>query len=82
MFADFGESSGPGASPLTGRTGRAGALAYGSSPAALRHPKEDSMTENLHEAGLRSEHAYLAGLASVGLSFVAWATRCAATRSS
>src|SRR3954470_16417207 len=32
------------------------------------------MIEKLHDAGLRSEHAYLAGFASIGLSFAAWAT--------
>jgi hypothetical protein len=32
------------------------------------------MIEKLHEAGLRSEHAYMAGLASIGLSFLAWTT--------
>ncbi len=30
------------------------------------------MIEKLHQAGLRSEHAYLAGTVSIGLSFVAW----------
>jgi hypothetical protein len=33
-----------------------------------------SMIEKLHDAGLRSEHAYMAGLASIGLSFLAWTT--------
>jgi len=28
----------------------------------------------LHEKGLRSEHAYCAGVASIGLSFLSWAT--------
>ena len=32
------------------------------------------MIEKLHEAGLKSEHAYIAGFASIGLSFLAWAT--------
>ena len=32
------------------------------------------MIEKLHDAGLRSEHAYVAGFASIGLSFLAWAT--------
>jgi hypothetical protein len=32
------------------------------------------MIEKLHDAGLRSEHAYMAGLASIGLSFLAWTT--------
>jgi hypothetical protein len=32
------------------------------------------MIEQLHNAGLRSEYAYIAGVASIGLSFVAWAT--------
>ncbi|MGY1437319.1 hypothetical protein [Streptomyces reniochalinae] len=27
----------------------------------------------LHEAGLRSEHAYCAAMASVGISFLSWA---------
>ncbi|MET8942758.1 hypothetical protein ABZX30_03995 [Streptomyces sp. NPDC004542] len=30
--------------------------------------------KKLHDMGVRSEHAYIAGLASVGLSFAAWAT--------
>ena len=32
------------------------------------------MIEKLHEAGLRSEYAYIAGFASIGLSFLPWAT--------
>ena len=30
------------------------------------------MLERLHEQGLRSEHAYLAGFVSIGLSFTSW----------
>lgn len=30
------------------------------------------MIEKLHDAGLRAEHAYLAGAASIGLSFLSW----------
>ncbi|MFB9377077.1 hypothetical protein ACFFKU_02280 [Kineococcus gynurae] len=30
------------------------------------------MIEKLHDAGVRSEWAYAAGFASIGLSFVAW----------
>ena len=30
------------------------------------------MIEKLHEAGLRSEHAYVAGLASIALAALAW----------
>lgn len=30
------------------------------------------MIEKLHDIGVRSEYAYMAGLASIGLSFVAW----------
>jgi len=29
--------------------------------------------KTLHDAGIRSEHAYTAGFASIGLSFAAWA---------
>lgn len=29
--------------------------------------------KKMHEMGIRSEHAYMAGMASVGLSFVTWA---------
>jgi hypothetical protein len=36
--------------------------------------EEERMIEKLHDAGLRSEHAYVAALASIGLSFLAWAT--------
>ena len=32
------------------------------------------MIEKLHDAGLKSEHAYIAGFASIGLSFLAWGT--------
>ena len=32
------------------------------------------MIEQLHDAGLKSEYAYIAGFASIGLSFAAWAT--------
>ncbi|MEU2514627.1 hypothetical protein [Streptomyces syringium] len=32
------------------------------------------MIRKLHDAGLRSEHAYTAALASIGLSFLSWAT--------
>ncbi|MGW4887006.1 hypothetical protein [Streptomyces murinus] len=28
--------------------------------------------KKMHDLGIRSEHAYIAGLASVGLSFVSW----------
>ena len=31
------------------------------------------MIEKLHEAGLRSEYAYVAGFAGIALSFAAWA---------
>ena len=31
------------------------------------------MIERLHDAGLRSEYAYLGGFVSIGLSFAAWA---------
>ncbi|MEV0393141.1 hypothetical protein [Polymorphospora rubra] len=31
------------------------------------------MLERLHEAGLRAEHCYMAGIASIGLSFLSWA---------
>jgi hypothetical protein len=30
------------------------------------------MLEHLHKMGLRAEHLYLAGVASIGLSFVSW----------
>lgn len=30
--------------------------------------------QKMHGMGIRSEHAYLAGLASIGLSMAAWAT--------
>ena len=29
--------------------------------------------KKLHDMGIRSEHAYIAGLASIGLSFASWA---------
>jgi hypothetical protein len=32
------------------------------------------MIGKLHDMGLRSNHAYVAGFASIGLSFLAWAT--------
>jgi hypothetical protein len=32
------------------------------------------MIKKLHEVGLRSEYAYIAGLGSIGLSFLAWAS--------
>jgi len=32
------------------------------------------MIKKLHEMGVRSEHAYWAGAASIGLSILAWAT--------
>ncbi|MET9644815.1 MULTISPECIES: hypothetical protein [Streptomyces] len=32
------------------------------------------MIRKLHDAGLRSEHAYTAALASIGLSVLSWAT--------
>ena len=32
------------------------------------------MIEKLHEVGLRSEHAYIAGFTSIALAAVAWAT--------
>ncbi|WP_333774018.1 hypothetical protein [Streptomyces sp. IBSBF 3136] len=28
--------------------------------------------KKMHDAGIRSEHAYIAGLASIGLSFASW----------
>jgi hypothetical protein len=31
------------------------------------------MLEMLHDRGLRAEHMYMAGIASVGFSFVCWA---------
>ncbi|MEW2300395.1 hypothetical protein AB0958_10540 [Streptomyces sp. NPDC006655] len=30
--------------------------------------------KKLHDMGVRSEHAYIAGLASIGLSFASWLT--------
>jgi hypothetical protein len=30
--------------------------------------------KKLHDMGIRSEHAYIAGLASIGLSFASWVT--------
>lgn len=32
------------------------------------------MISKLHQAGITSEYAYIAGTVSIGLSFVAWAT--------
>jgi hypothetical protein len=32
------------------------------------------MIEQLHDAGIKSDYAYIAGFASIGLSFMAWAT--------
>ncbi|MGV9557374.1 hypothetical protein [Streptomyces sp. NPDC003401] len=32
------------------------------------------IVKKLHEAGVRSEHAYLAATASIGLSLVSWLT--------
>lgn len=32
------------------------------------------MIEKLHEAGVKSEHAYIAGFAGIGLSVLAWST--------
>ncbi|WP_233289132.1 hypothetical protein [Kitasatospora sp. MBT63] len=34
--------------------------------------------KKLHAAGIRSEHAYLAGIASIGLSFTSWMLSAAA----
>jgi hypothetical protein len=31
------------------------------------------MIEKLHEAGFKSDYAYIGGFASIGLSFLAWA---------
>jgi hypothetical protein len=31
------------------------------------------MMEQLHEAGFKSDYAYIAGFASIGLSFAVWA---------
>jgi hypothetical protein len=31
------------------------------------------MISKLHQAGVKSEYAYVAGVASIGLSFLAWA---------
>ena len=42
--------------------------------------QEKAMIEKLHEAGLRSEHAYIAGFASIALSFAAWGTSLKAER--
>lgn len=30
--------------------------------------------KKMHDMGIRSEHAYLAGIASIGLSFASWLT--------
>ena len=38
------------------------------------------MIEQLHDAGLKSKYAYLAGFASIGLSFPAWAPSAAISR--
>jgi hypothetical protein len=35
--------------------------------------KEATVVKQLHEMGMRSEHAYVAGAASIGLSILAWA---------
>ncbi|MFI1972601.1 hypothetical protein BLA24_07915 [Streptomyces cinnamoneus] len=32
------------------------------------------LVRKMHEAGVRSEHAYMAAMASIGLSFLSWAT--------
>jgi hypothetical protein len=50
--------------------------AVGSScrPAVGQITGDEDMIEKLHEAGLRSEHAYIAGFTSIGLSFLARAT--------
>ena len=32
------------------------------------------IVKKLHDAGVTSEHAYLAGTASIGLSLVSWLT--------
>jgi hypothetical protein len=32
------------------------------------------MIEQLHDAGIKSDYAYIAGFASIGLSFMAWTT--------
>ncbi|WP_443033788.1 hypothetical protein [Streptomyces sp. CA2R101] len=38
-------------------------------------PEENAgIIKKLHEAGLRSEHAYCAALGSIGISFLSWAT--------
>jgi len=42
--------------------------------------REKVMIEKLHEAGLRSEHAYAAGFASIALSALAWATSLTAEK--
>ncbi|WP_046732913.1 hypothetical protein [Streptomyces humi] len=36
--------------------------------------------KKLHDMGVRSEHAYMAGLASIGLSFASWLTSLQAER--
>jgi hypothetical protein len=38
------------------------------------------MIEKLHEAGLRSEHAYAAGFASIALAALVWATSLTAEK--
>jgi len=30
------------------------------------------MLEQLHKSGLRAEHCYIAGMASIGISFASW----------
>jgi hypothetical protein len=44
---------------------------YGAGGRAAPQP-EEVMIEKLHEAGLRSEHAYVAGFASIALAALAW----------
>ena len=36
------------------------------------HYRGDTVIKSLHEAGIKSEWAYTAGFASIGLSFLAW----------
>jgi hypothetical protein len=49
-------------------------LAIASGPVHIHHEEEKQMIEKLHDVGLKSEYAYIAGFASIGLSFLAWAT--------
>lgn len=42
-------------------------------PAAYQETEYGMVVKKLHEAGVQSEHAYLAGLVSVGLAFASWA---------